>query len=296
MVAPSATAALTVLFDRHHAALCRLATVLLGDAGAAEEVVQDAFLRVHARWWRIRDHERAYAYLRTAVVNQCRSRLRRRVTERRAVHAQWVEDERRANTTVAEADLAGDVLVLTRALRALPDRQREAVVLYYYEDLAVAEVAAILGCAPGTVKSQLAKARATLERELGDQGWIGSSDGAPPDRRSSGTGPVGTGPVGAGSLGAGSSGTGPAGDGSPGGGSAGSGFSGGGSAGAGLPGGGSSGAESSGAGSAGAGSAGTGSGGGGSAGSGLAGSGSPGGRSTGAGRPAVAPDGPEERR
>ncbi len=227
MVASSATAALTVLFDRHHAVLCRLATVLLGDAAAAEDVVQDAFLRVHARWWRIRDHERAYAYLRTAVVNQCRSRLRRRVTERRAVHAQWVEDERRANTTVVAADLAGDVLVLTRALRALPDRQREAVVLYYYEDLAVAEVAAILGCAPGTVKSQLAKARATLERELGLQGWIGLPDGDQPDRKSSGAGSLATGSAGAGS---------------PGGRSAGSGFSG------------------------------------------------------GAGRPAVPPDGPEERR
>ncbi len=181
-----ATAALSDLFDRHHASLCRLATVLLGDGAAAEEVVQDAFLRVHARWWRIRDHGRAHAYLRVTVVNLCRSRIRRRVTERRAVHAQWVEDERRASTAAPEAEVSADALVLARALQELPHRQREAVVLYYYEDLSVGDVAAVLGCAPGTVKSQLAKARSALERALGGGDPVAAGEGASPAGRAAG--------------------------------------------------------------------------------------------------------------
>ena len=71
------------LFDEHYAGLCRLATLLLDDRGAAEEVVQEAFLRTYSGWWRIRHPERARAYLRAAVVNQCRSRGRRRVSEDR---------------------------------------------------------------------------------------------------------------------------------------------------------------------------------------------------------------------
>lgn len=156
-------AAVSALFDAHYAGLCRLATLLLDDQGHAEEAVQEAFLRTYVGWRRLRHPERAPAYLRAAVVNQCRSRGRRRSSERRA--------NREAVAAVRDGDGApgpevGDALAVLEAVRALPPRQREAVVLRYYGDLAEQDVAAALGCSVGTVKSQLAKARATLGRAL----------------------------------------------------------------------------------------------------------------------------------
>ena len=75
-VTPTSHPALEALFDAHYVGLCRLATVLLDDPGVAEEAVQEAFLRTFVGWRRIRQPERAHAYLRAAVVNQCRSRGR----------------------------------------------------------------------------------------------------------------------------------------------------------------------------------------------------------------------------
>ncbi len=156
------------LFDEHYAGLCRLAGLLLGDASAAEEVVQEAFLRTFAGWWRLRRPTRAQWYLRAAVVNQCRSRGRRRAVEDRGNRTVWATDG--AAVTRSEAERSDESLVVLEAVRSLPRRQREAVVLRYYEDLAEADVAAVLGCSVGTVKSQLAKARATLARRLAEPG------------------------------------------------------------------------------------------------------------------------------
>jgi RNA polymerase sigma-70 factor (sigma-E family) len=169
-------AAVAALFDQHYAGLCRLATLLLDDPSLAEEVVQEAFLRTFAGWRRLRHPERAHAYLRVAVVNQCRSRGRRRTSERRGNRLVW------AGTPdidpAAGTEGTGEVLAVLDAVRALPPRQREAVVLRYYADLSEAEVAAALGCAVGTVKSQLSKARATLAVHLGDVD--GATSGPPP--------------------------------------------------------------------------------------------------------------------
>ena len=152
------------LFDEHYPGLCRLAALLLGDRAAAEEAVQEAFLRTYAGWWRIRRPEQARWYLRRAVVNQCRSRQRRRVSEdrgNRVVHA----TERDASTR-DEPGRRTEAMVIADAVRALPPRQRETVVLRYFEDMAEADIATVLGCSEGTVKSQLSKARATLARLL----------------------------------------------------------------------------------------------------------------------------------
>lgn len=164
-VAPSARdRSVAALFDEHYARLVRIATLLLDNRGEAEEAVQEAFERTFAGWWRIRHPERAEAYLRTAVVNQCRSRGRRRTRE--------LEVNRRAVAGVPAAspsrDIEGaaDVLAVLDAVRSLPPRQREAVVLRYYADLSEAEIAQALGCAPGTVKSQLSKARTALASAL----------------------------------------------------------------------------------------------------------------------------------
>jgi len=163
-----ATDLLSTLFDTHYRSLCRLAYVLLGDAAQAEDVVQEAFLRTFTGLGRLRDRSRADAYLRRSVVNLSRSRLRRRTVEGRsnaAAHRAAPVEDRSARSD----------LDLVDAVRALPPRQRAAVVLFYYADLSESEVAATLGCSAGTVKSQLAKARAALARHLG-----GDSDGSTP--------------------------------------------------------------------------------------------------------------------
>ena len=153
-------AAVAALFDAHYAGLSRLATLLLGDPGQAEEAVQEAFLRTFVGWRRLRHPERAQAYLRAAVVNQCRSRGRRATTEQRKYRVVWAGAEQDAG--LVDVERTGDVLVVLDAVRSLPARQREAVVLRYYADLSEADVAKALGCSVGTVKSQLSKARATL--------------------------------------------------------------------------------------------------------------------------------------
>lgn len=175
---PSAADVVADLYDQHHASLCRLATVLLGDASRAEEIVQEAFLRTYRSWWRIREHDRAHGYVRATVVNLCHSQLRRRAVELRVNRAQWAEEERQATAVPGPGsfgvpDQSEAVVGLRHALGALPTRQREVVVLYYFEDMSVAAIAAAMGCSAGTVKSQLAKARHSLsgvmqsDRKLG---------------------------------------------------------------------------------------------------------------------------------
>jgi RNA polymerase sigma-70 factor (sigma-E family) len=167
------------LFDEHYRGLCRLAGLLLGDSAAAEEVVQEAFLKTFSGWWRVRRPERAQWYLRTSVVNLCRSRLRRRTTEDRGNRVTWSPS---ADVTPSDTDASDDAMTLVELVRRLPPRQRDAVVLRYYEDLSEAEIARILGCAVGTVKSQLSKARAALALALGDRTTGQGEPGADPEQ------------------------------------------------------------------------------------------------------------------
>jgi len=157
------------LFDAHYTPMCRLAFVILGDAAAAEEIVMEALLKTFSGWSRIRHPERADAYLRRAVVNGCRSRIRRKAVEARVGLSQpppardWDPDVRERDRLVWDA------------VRTLPPRQRACVVLRYYEDLPEGRIAEILDCSPGTVKSQLFKARSKLERALGESLGGGSA-------------------------------------------------------------------------------------------------------------------------
>jgi len=151
------------LFDRHYAGLCRLAYLIVGDQLQAEEVVMDAFMRTFASWGRIRDLDRSEAYLRRAVVNLSRTRARRRYTEERSNAAVTRQPVKPAGGEPERE------LVVWEAVRTLPDRQRAAVVLRYYEDLPEADIADVLGCTVGTVKSQLSKARAALARALDEE-------------------------------------------------------------------------------------------------------------------------------
>jgi RNA polymerase sigma-70 factor (sigma-E family) len=153
------------LFDQHYAPLCRLAYVILGDAPLAEEIVMEALLKTFTGWGRLRSTDRADAYLRRAVVNLCRSKIRRKVIEARVNATVHHRDERKAPDWDPERHETSR-LVWQRIVE-LPERQRACVVLRYYEDLPEAQIADILECSVGTVKSQLSKARAKLEGPLG---------------------------------------------------------------------------------------------------------------------------------
>jgi RNA polymerase sigma-70 factor (sigma-E family) len=152
------------LFDRHYAPLCRLAYVILGDGPMAEEIVMEAMLRTFTGWGRIRDLDRADAYLRRTVVNLCRSKIRRKVIEGRVNRVSHQRDELKQPSWDPERHETSRIVL--EAVRKLPQRQRACVVLRYFEDLAEADIAEVMDCSVGTVKSQLSKARAKLEREL----------------------------------------------------------------------------------------------------------------------------------
>jgi RNA polymerase sigma-70 factor (sigma-E family) len=155
---------IAALFDRHYEPMCRLAFVILGDAALAEEIVMEALLKTFTGWGRVREVENAGAYLRRAVVNLCRSKIRRKVIEARVNAQSYRREERRAETWDPERHETSRLV--WEAVRDLPERQRACVVLRYYDDLPEAQIADVLGCSVGTVKSQLAKARAKLERNL----------------------------------------------------------------------------------------------------------------------------------
>lgn len=158
---------LEALHREHYAALVRLATLVVGDRGVAEQLTQDAFVKLHLRWGGLRRLDRAPAYLRSAVLNAARSHLRRRkVVER--------YDARRTVTAAVpspESAALGraDHDRVVAALRRLPGRQREAVVLRYYLDLAEADIAAAMGVSAGSVKTHLHRGLGALARELAEE-------------------------------------------------------------------------------------------------------------------------------
>ncbi|MGW4463672.1 SigE family RNA polymerase sigma factor [Micromonospora sp. NPDC004704] len=155
----------THLFVVHYRPLVRLAVLLLHDLGTAEEIVQDAYVALHRRWPCLRDSDRALTYLRVTVVNRSRSALR----HRRVVQAHLATARPGPDAPSAEAG-ALDLLrydTVLAALRALPTRQREAIVLRYYADLSEAETADLMGLSRGAVKSHTARGAAALRRTLG---------------------------------------------------------------------------------------------------------------------------------
>ena len=157
--------AVSALFDRNYASLCRLAYVILGDRAQAEEMVMEAMLKTLGGWSRIRDVERIDAYLKRTVINLCRSKIRRKMIENRVNEVQHHRDESKAPDWDAERHETSRLVM--EAVRQLPERQKAAVVLRYFEDLPEAQIAEVLDCSVGTVKSQLSKARAKLEKTLG---------------------------------------------------------------------------------------------------------------------------------
>ena len=157
--------AVTQLYSAEYRKLVRLAVLLVRDTGTAEEVVQDAFVAMHDGWHRLKDADKALAYLRQAVVNKARSVLRHRMVVDKNMQE--------APPDMPSAEHGAFVLLerhaVVAALRDLPERQREAIVLRYYADLSEAEIAETMGISRGAVKSHTSRGmtalRAALERE-----------------------------------------------------------------------------------------------------------------------------------
>ena len=153
-----AAKAVTAIYTTHYRSLVRLAVLLVRDVATAEEVVQDSFIAMHAAWRRLRDTEKALSYLRQSVVNRSRSVLRHRMVV-----------DKNAPKPAPDMPSAeqGAISLLERsaviaALRTLPPRQREALVLKYYADLSEAQIATAMGISRGAVKSHTARGVAAL--------------------------------------------------------------------------------------------------------------------------------------
>jgi DNA-directed RNA polymerase specialized sigma24 family protein len=138
--------AMTALYQLHYPSLVRLAALLVPDLATAEDIVQDAFAAVYGRWHMLPGPDAALACLRRSVVHRSRSAPLRRGGP--------------------EAGLPPQESAVVSALRALPARQREAVVLRYFADLPEAEIALVTGTRKADVRSQVTQAISSLRAGL----------------------------------------------------------------------------------------------------------------------------------
>jgi len=152
------------LYLGHADSAVRLAYLLTGNRDVAEDLVQDAFVRLAGRLVHLRDPGAFDTYLRKTVVNLANSYFRRRRIERRYELA-----TRGAAPIGVPAHSVEDRQALAAALRKLPQRQRAALVLRFYEDQSEAQTADLIGCRPGTVKSLVSRALETLRKEIGSE-------------------------------------------------------------------------------------------------------------------------------
>jgi RNA polymerase sigma-70 factor (sigma-E family) len=153
----------TGLYQAHALSLARLALLILGDADAAQDVVQDAFLGLYRRWGKLASVDAAPAYLRASVVNGCRNVLKKR--SRPAFHT-VAEPLESAEAALMQTEEHRAMLAV---IRRLPARQREALVLRYYLDMSEDQAAQAMGVSRGTVKSATSRAVAAVGRMLKEE-------------------------------------------------------------------------------------------------------------------------------
>jgi RNA polymerase sigma-70 factor (sigma-E family) len=149
------------LYVRHAQAGLRLAYLLTGDRHLAEDLTQDAFAKLIGRLHHLRDPGAFESYLRRTIVNLSTSHFRHRAVERAYL-------EREAPRVPRET-LEPDVVTLEdmrRALLSLPSRQRAAIVLRFYEDLSERQIAEVLRCRPGTVRSLVSRGMSALRIDI----------------------------------------------------------------------------------------------------------------------------------
>jgi RNA polymerase sigma-70 factor (sigma-E family) len=146
------------MYSDHYRCLVRLAWFLVQDVTIAEDVVQDSFVAMHTAWGRLRDGDRALAYLRQSIVDRSRSVRRHRALAGR--------NASQPGSGMPSAELRGlpslEHAAVVRALRSLPARQREALALRYHGNLSEAQIALAMGVSQGAVKRHVARAIAAL--------------------------------------------------------------------------------------------------------------------------------------
>jgi RNA polymerase sigma-70 factor (sigma-E family) len=176
---PAITAVPTRTFEgfyrEEHRSIASVVMVLVGDRAVADDIVQEAFATAYRRWSTIGEYDRPGAWVRRVAVNHAISRLRRRRAESRALRRVGTGDDSRPGPEAPNE-------ALWAAIRALPRRQAQAVALTYGDDLSMAEVADILGCSVGAVKTHLSRARSRLAEELRDQRPVRLAQPASPGR------------------------------------------------------------------------------------------------------------------
>ena len=166
-IADQRSSRIAELYALHAPRAGRVAYLLTGDPELAEDLAQEAFVRLMGRLGSIRDDAVVASYLRRSIVNPARKHWRRLRHERGYVRRGGADP---VPPTDAEPDLGGRD-ELWRALGTLPYRQRAAIVLRFYEDLSERETARVLGCAVGTVKSSVSRGLHQMR-----EGMIGDAD------------------------------------------------------------------------------------------------------------------------
>jgi RNA polymerase sigma-70 factor (sigma-E family) len=151
------------LYDSMRRDLVRLAAVMVDEVALAEEIVQDAFVNLHTNWARLSEPAAAAAYVRRSVVNAARSELRRRRRHRsRRTEGDPLPAASPETLTVAQEERQA----VLAAVKRLPKRQREVVILRYWQDLSEADIAAALGISTGSVKSAASRGLDAVEKSL----------------------------------------------------------------------------------------------------------------------------------
>ena len=160
---PDPDRALTALFNAHYSALVRLAALLVGEIATAEEIVQDSFVALHHAWRRP-DGDSALCYLRQAILTRSRATIRHRTRAGRSAADSGPSSAGAEQRAMASRE---DQAIIS-ALRVLPVRQREFIVLRYYADLSEAQIGAVMVISRGAVKSHAARAAASLRAMAAD--------------------------------------------------------------------------------------------------------------------------------
>jgi RNA polymerase sigma-70 factor (sigma-E family) len=154
----------SALFEAHALGLVKLAKVMLGDQSIAEDVVQDAFAGIYRRWSSLQDRDKALGYLRNSVLNGCRTAHRSRTRRDRAL---LLVPDAGGIVSAEESALVGEAnREVLAALRTLPARQREAVVLRHYLGLSEEQAAQAMNVSKGTIKSATSRGLSNLARIL----------------------------------------------------------------------------------------------------------------------------------
>jgi RNA polymerase sigma-70 factor (sigma-E family) len=166
---PRADEGVTGLYAAHAVGLIRLGFVMLGDRGAAEDVVQDAFLGLYRNWDRLDDRANALTYVRSSVLNGCRAALRNQARRDRRDRAAAREGWPPPGSAEAAVLLSEEHQEVLSAVRKLAHRKREVLMLRYYLGLSAEETARVMGISTGTVKSATSRAIAALGRTLKEE-------------------------------------------------------------------------------------------------------------------------------